>query len=213
MKRVLSIVLALTLLVALAVPAFAAEFVGSIEAKPAPSISAPAVVDKDGKAVEVTVVPSQMSLEEAMKSDAPEAKTLVEAYESVKSGKANLPAENLVVNNIMEVSVNDEVQEVLKAGGTIDLTFNVGVKAGVNVVVMTYNDGKWEAVKNAKNNGDGTVTATFAHFCPVAFATSNAPAKTGDAMGNSMILWTSVLVLSAAAVVALVVVRRKNAAK
>ena len=213
MKKVFSVVLALTLLVALAVPAFAAEFVGSIEAKPAPTVSKPAMTDKDGNAVEAKV--DTMSLADALAADPADevAGELVKAYKEVKEGTAKLPEKNLVVSHIMEVHVEEAANEVLKAGGTVDLTFNLGVKAGTNVVAMTYNDGKWEEVKACKNNGDGTVTATFAHFCPVAFATSDAPAKTGDSMGNSMILWTSVLVLSAAAVVALVVVRRKNAAK
>ena len=213
MKRVFSIVLALTMLVALAVPAFAAEFVGSVEAKPAPSISKPVLKDKDGK--EVAVKTAVVSLEEALKAEKPEgaAAVLVEAYKQIKEGKATMPGKDMVVSHLMDVSVDEATTEALKAGGTVDLTFNIGVKAGVKVAVLTYNDGKWEEVKAVKNNGDGTVTATFAHFCPVAFATSDAPAKTGDAMGNNMIMWTSVLVLSAAAVVALVVIRRKSAAK
>ena len=213
MKRVFSIVLALTLIVALAVPAFAAEFVGSVTAKPAPAVTKTVMTDKDGKTVDVQ--PSVLSLQDALKAEKPEgaAAELVKAYKEIESGTAKLPGENLVVSHIIDVSVDAAATEALKAGATIDLTFNIGVKAGQNVAVMTYNDGKWENVKAVKNNGDGSVTATFEHFCPVAFATSDAPAKTGDTMGNSMILWTSVLVLSAAAVVTLVVVRRKNAAK
>ena len=42
-------------------------------------------------------------------------------------------------------------------GYTLELTFDLGVGANVDVVVMSYVDGRWVEVK-AVNNGDGTVT-------------------------------------------------------
>ena len=46
-----------------------------------------------------------------------------------------------------------------------------------------------------------------------ALAVYNPPAKTGDSVGNSMIIWIGILVLSAVAIAVLLIVRHKNSKK
>ncbi len=219
MKRIISTLLALTLLVAFAVPAFAATgFVDSIASKPAVDTKGETVVkDANGNVMDIKPEVSIIGISEVINSN-PEAGTpeavLKQAYQELKDGKANLPKSNLIIEHIMDVSVDAETTKALEGGATIDLTFNLGVEKSANVAIMTYNDGKWSEIAGVKNNGDGTVTGTFAHFCPVLFATYDAStpaANTGD--NSSVILWTSVLVLATIGCGALVVSHRKNAAK
>ena len=71
----------------------------------------------------------------------------------------------------------------------------------------------WAEIVKTTNNGDGTVTCVFEHLCPVSISVGN-PAegdsgKTGDEMGRYLILWAGLMVVSAGAIVTMVVVRRK----
>ena len=52
---------------------------------------------------------------------------------------------------------------------TISVDFDLGVGPDVEVVVLTYRDGKWTQVEKVTNNGDGSITCIFEHFCPVIF--------------------------------------------
>lgn len=78
-----------------------------------------------------------------------------------------------VVTALFDVTVLTEELETYLAeeGHTVDLTFKTDVPAGHTVVVMVYKESKWQLIENVAVNGDGTITCTFAHFCPVAILT------------------------------------------
>lgn len=149
------------------------------------------VLDKDGKLVKnietgsVVVTPVSKS-----KKATPEVKaTLDKAYKQIKNAKSlkdlvpdiethlkslskNLKVEDMVTRDLFNISVNKDTEEYLKAGNSIQLSFQLGVKANEKVVCMTYVDGKWTVVDKAKVkvNKDGTVTVEFTAAGPVAFA-------------------------------------------
>ena len=105
--------------------------------------------------------------------------------------------------------------EKLKAEDTtLTITFDLDIDAAEKIIVLVYIDGKWVEVE-AKNNGDGTLTCVFDDICPVVFCREKGVAEqvpqTGDAFGKNLILWAAVMVVSAAAIVVLVVNRRKVA--
>lgn len=77
-----------------------------------------------------------------------------------------------VVTALFDVTVLTEELETYLAeeGHTVDLTFKADVPAG-HTVVMVYKESKWQLIENVAVNGDGTITCTFAHFCPVAILT------------------------------------------
>lgn len=77
-----------------------------------------------------------------------------------------------VVTALFDVTVLIEELETYLAeeGHTVDLTFKTDVPAG-HTVVMVYKESKWQLIENVAVNGDGTITCTFAHFCPVAILT------------------------------------------
>ena len=78
-----------------------------------------------------------------------------------------------VVTALFDVTVLTEELETYLAeeGHTVDLTFKADIPAGHTVVVMVYKESKWQLIENVAVNGDGTITCTFAHFCPVAILT------------------------------------------
>ena len=78
-----------------------------------------------------------------------------------------------VVTALFDVTILTEELETYLAeeGNTVDLTFKADIPAGHTVVVMVYKESKWQLIENVAVNGDGTITCTFAHFCPVAILT------------------------------------------
>ena len=102
------------------------------------------------------------------------AENIPEQIEQLKD--MGLDEENVnaaVVTALFDVTVLTEELETYLAeeGHTVDLTFKADVPAGHTVVVMVYKESKWQLIENVAVNGDGTITCTFAHFCPVAILT------------------------------------------
>lgn len=95
------------------------------------------------------------------------------------------------------------------------LAFDLGVSADAVVLVLHLHDGKWEPVSSAVNNGDGTVTCVFEHFCPVAFCVEKEILEEPQqaAADYSWLLWLVVLVACAVTVAVLVIYREKDKKK
>ena len=235
MKKIICLLTVLLLTIALACPAFAAEsFVPSISEKEEPDI----VVDDEGVAgvirgedgdildkVEegcLVITPiSKAKTSTEIPEDARE--ELLYVYDELLNGDMTLPyeqdgldPETMVIRDLIDASwLCEEHPAMLEPEGvTIDLTFDIGVSADTKVYVYVYIDGVWTPVP-VVNNGDGTVTCTFEKICPIAFCvsagTGTPPVQTGDAFASQMNMWMVLMVVSAAALVAAVVLRRKLA--
>jgi hypothetical protein len=95
-----------------------------------------------------------------------------------------------------------------------------GLIKGEPLCVMTYDESKniWEDIAGveyvgADDKGNAIIACTFDHLCPAAFVVQTAPSA-GEVETNNMeiMLWTCVLVASAAALVIVVAKRRQNIA-
>lgn len=93
------------------------------------------------------------------------------------------------------------------------LDFDLGVSADAVVVVLHFHEGKWIPVERTVNNGDGTVTCEFEHFCPVAFCIEAEEQEAPVKADFSWVLWLILLLACAAAIVVLVILRQKNKKK
>ncbi len=216
------------------------EFVPSITEKDAPEIvpvKDPAsgsdalgvICDNEGNDVtdyvttlDLVVTPvSKVDTSTAIPEEA--AEELKEVYTALTDGTMKLPleklgddikAEEMVIRDLFSVAwVNEDMEtEVNKPGVCTKITFRLNVKAADEVYCMTYHNGQWDPVEKVTNNGDGTVTCLFEQKCPVAFIvrTAESSPKDGDVMGNYMGLWVGLLVASAAALVAVVVVGKNR---
>lgn len=160
---------------------------------------------------------------------------LLNVYNQLKDGTMKLPYADLGMNEnktvirdlfdaswlcVNKTDLSDHVdhknhKEQLDVDGVVmELKLKLGVGKNDKVYVLTYNDGKWSQIKNVVNNGDGTVTCTFEHLCPVAIcvdkATIGSNPKTGDAFGQNLGLWVALVVVSAGALTAIVVLNKKK---
>lgn len=225
MKRFVCLLSVLLLCVTLACPAFAADtFVPSIGYKDGPDVEN---ADLGGTDVHDCVVVTSIAQAEDKSTDITQAARdeLLDVYAKLSDGSMKPPVDGYVIRELVDVSfklkncVENEphthLEELAKDGTTIKVTFDLGVAKSTNVVVKTYTNGTWEDVVGVTNNGDGTVTVEFEHFCPVAFCVEQGaevpPSQTGDEAGQSMFLWIALMVLSLAAIVVLVVLSRKRA--
>ena len=162
---------------------------------------------------------------------------LVELYNKIMNGEmklpyekfgANIDASKMVIRDFFDATLictdeeepecvvedNDKTCEelVAPAGVKLRITFDTGLSADATAYVMSYKDGEWQAIPSV-NNGNGKITCTFEHLCPVAISVyegtdSNIP-NTGDF--NDIVLWVVLLAVSAAALVVLLVFKRKKA--
>lgn len=226
MRRMMCILAAMMLCFCLVVPAMAAEssFVPSIDYKDGPEIIEAEMGEDD--LIHCLVVTSIPEARNASTNIYQKTRDLLLAvYEALSNGSMTLPLEDdYVIRELVDVSFmvpcveRDNHEEQLEQEGVaIDLTFDLGVAADENVVVLAYKNGdsanlngEWKFVP-VVNNGNGTVTCTFEHFCPVAFCVGGElpPAQTGDVAGQNLIVWFVLMAVSSAAVVILLINRRK----
>lgn len=228
MKKFVMLLIAVMLVASLACPAFAAEdgFVPSITYKGAPEIvltedaegnpTIGIIVDAEGETVgyvsEGGLVITPLS------GEGETAAELKDIYEELLDGTMTLPYEgdeDMVIMDLVDVSwvSEDNANLVEPEGAVLTVTFKLGVAKDVVVTAMTYKNDAWNPIEKVVNNGDGTVTCTFEHLCPVAFAVAaeDAPSETGDQ--SDVMLWGMLLALSAVGMAAVSVLYFRNRKK
>lgn len=227
MKRFLSLMVALLVCLSLACPAFAAEttFVPSITYKDGPDIEDAQLDDENvsGCLVVTSITEAKNKSTDITQEDREE---LLDVYDQLEDGSMKLPLENdeYVIRELVDVSFRQTACVEAEHGHkewleqddtTITVDFDLGVARGTEVVVLVYVDGEWKPIESVVNNGDGSVTCVFEDICPVAFCVeadkADVPAQTGDTMGQNLILWVVLMVASLAAIIVLMVRRRKHA--
>lgn len=232
MKRVLSLLVVLTLCLSMAIPAFAAEneFVSSIGYKEGPEIIKG---EQDEKDVTDCLVVSTIKQATDKVTDITQydRDLLLSVYDQLMNGSMTLPIEGrYVIRDLVDVSYkyNDcrtkeghgNKPEALKeVGKTLTITFDMGLDKDTELIVMTYienpktrtSEGTWVPAESVVNNGDGTLTVVFEDICPVAFVTKlSDSAPTGDAARNHLVLFAGLMAVSAAAIVVLVCLKAKK---
>ena len=183
MKRVITVAVVLLLCLSIALPIGAnAAIFNSPKAEPMEVQKA----QMEGVDVSLNDCVIVTTIEDAKNGNpditAEEKAALLAAYEALVDGSETLPIEGeYAVREVVDVSFKNEgcrlipehgnKDEALKGEGvTLTVDFAMGVEAGAEVAVFTYIDGQWNAIVEATNNGDGSVTCVFEDLCPVAFA-------------------------------------------
>lgn len=243
MKKIVSLVMMVALLAALACPALATEFVPSISDKGSPELVTSLdengnvvigkLVDENGNAVDdlhgdclVITAVSRAKKSDEIPADAKE--ELLDVYSDLKGGDMEIPyatlfagvtdADKLVVRDLFDVSwiCSEHPDVVAPKGVYVSLTFKLGVSADTDVYVASYKNDTWNKIVSVTNNGDGTVTCVFEDFCPVAFIVPAGSDKPPVQTGDTadLTLWIVLMSVSAVALAAVVVFsRRKNIAE
>jgi len=234
MKKTLCILVALLVCTSLAVPAFAAAdtFVPSISYKDHPDAEDFELCDPDGNEIEPIAGECLVitSVQDALNGTATgigekERQILLDVYQQLEDGSMKLPYKendkDMVIRDLFDASVycdDSHREELKKPGVCIKLTFDLGIAPGVTPVVMTYVDGQWVYAESVVNNGNGSITVVLEDICPIAISVRAGqeapidpmPPKTGDEFGRQIGVWIAVMAVSAAAVVALVIVYFKK---
>ena len=239
MKKVMAVLMALLMFVLMATPAMADEFVKSVGYKDHPELvefTGPdgktyygTIKDANGNILgyigeDCIVVTSVADVDESDEIPDPAADMLKKVYNGLKTGTMKLPydkvgkdASKMVIRDMFDVSFLcvDHPEMFAPQGVTVELTFDLGVKKNVDVLVMTYKNDQFNSIVSVKNNGDGTVTCVFEDFCPVVFSVpTSSIAGSGSSTGDTanVGLWAGLLVASVAGIGALVVVSRRKKA-
>lgn len=91
----------------------------------------------------------------------------------LKALKIETPVEELVVQDLVNISLPEEMTEALEEeGNTIDITFEMKVEEGKQLIVLVQNeDGEWIVISGDAIvvDDDGTVTISFPCVGNVAF--------------------------------------------
>jgi hypothetical protein len=154
-------------------------------------------------------------------------KVLLDVYGKLTSGEMTIPYEkhdsklntgNMVIRDLFDATfICAEHPDMLEPKGvTLRITFRLNVAKDVDVYAMTYKNNEWNPVVSTVNNGDGTVTCTFEHLCPVEFSVKTAdepPVQTGDDSGKDLALWGAVAGVALVAIVVLTVVTFRSGKK
>lgn len=224
-------------------------FTPSVTNKPAPEIvpvtdpdGKPAIAvvkDETGEIISyvyeecLVITPVAEAAASTLIPDAAE-ELLLDVYSKLLSGEMTLPyaeafgldASKMVIRDLFDVtflcnseSAVDHPTILEPKGVTIEIVFDLGVAADVDVYTMTYKNDAWNAVVSTTNNGDGTVTVVAEDFCPVSFSVETEdepvkpPVQTGDDSGQQLMLWGGVALICLIAVVALTVVYSRGMKK
>lgn len=155
------------------------------------------------------------------------AELLLYVYGELSAGRMKLPydkaegynGEPMVIRELLDASwlcggtgdQHDHPTQVEPDGIVFDITFDLGVAPEDKLIIMTYHDDAWEPIVRTVNNGDGTVTATFEHLCPVAISVATGEAPVRDASA-SLLPWI-LGVLAVVAVAVVLVLKRRTAKK
>lgn len=239
MKKIIACMAVLLLCASLFFPVAAAEdFTPSVTNKPAPEVvpvptpdggEAIAVIcDADGNIIAYVTADCLIitAVSEAATSTLipEESKSLLlDVYGKLTSGEMTLPYEkhgaelntgNMVIRDLFDATwlCEDHPEMLLPEGVVLKITFKLNVDADAEVFSMTYNDGEWNPIVETVNNGDGTVTCTFEHLCPVEFSvrTEKTPSQTGDTLAAQLPIWGLVAMVSLLAIAVLALIYRRG---
>lgn len=200
MKKMMTLLMVLALMVAMACPAFAAE--GKFTFSPGPD-SDPVVVERDFNGTKaagiirdangeiVAYVPAGCLLLTPLADAVDEEKEvpeevrelLLSVYEALTSGEMTVPYEKhgddvnpdeMTMRNLFDIRFTCEEHAAMmeQEGYTIEVSFELGIEKDVPVYSMVYGEETedWEPVVSTENNGDGTINVVFDQLCVVEFS-------------------------------------------
>jgi len=152
---------------------------------------------------------------------------LIYVYEGLNDGSlpidyekfnANLNPADMVIRDLFDIRwYCDEHRALLEQkGNTLDIIFDLGVVSEAQIFVASFDENTkdWTPIVKTVNNGDGTVTCTFDHFCAMSFSMplAGTTVPVDDAEPAFPWIWIIILVLAVVTFVVIVVIKNKKKA-
>lgn len=154
-------------------------------------------------------------------------KLLTSVYDGLNDGtltinydafNSNLKASDMVIRDLFDIRwYCDEHRALLEQeGNTLDIIFDLGVVSEAQIFVATFDENtkEWSPIVKTVNNGDGTVTCTFEHFCAVSFSMplAGTVVPVDDAQPANLLPWIIILLLAVAVFVTVLIIKNKKSA-
>lgn len=216
MKKVISLVLAVVMILAMGVSTFAAPFVGSVA--PEYKIVSARILDANGNPVEshgdiekCLYVTHVTESDKAPDIISEEIALLLKVYKQLINKTMKIPyekfgydPESAVLVDLYDITIPCDEHEATIApkGIVVEVVLEANVPANAKILVTAYKNGEWTAAEKAVNNGDGTITCVFEHFCPVAISVVDGTVAGGlesNPSTGAPVAFGAVAVLAAAA--------------
>lgn len=224
MRRIACLVAALLLCASMVLPVFATEdvFVPSITYKDGPEIE-DAELDDDKVGPCLVVSSIKEAREKTTDIYQEDRDLLLEVFEALTEDTMELPLEDdYVIRELVDVSFVVETcieddhrhkEELKEDDTTIIIEFDMDIPRDLDVIVMVYIDEEWVPVEIIDRDDD-SITCIFEDICPVVFVVEEAPEeqppKTGDEMGEHLVIWIVLMIVSFLAIVILLILRRNK---
>lgn len=241
MKKALSVILSLVMVLSIGVTAFAAEddFRPSVDSKDHPvivpqlfnSISFDALIlDENNEVVEGIHL---------VTGENPDGEIIVTAYSEIEvadkrvnvvymeaSYKEILDARSLqelhekipvgmIVRDFFDVTLVGTYKDIFKEGKKLQIRFDISADLKEKIMALTRcsDESGWEFVESVTVNPDGSITVIFDRLCPVIFLTEDAGAVQSPATFDysTTALWTLAVIFGMGSVCMIIASKKKRA--
>lgn len=240
MKKAISVILSIIMVLCLSIPAFAADgdFRPSV-----PSKDSPVVVPQllNGVSFDALILDENNEVVEGIHivtEKTPEGQIIVTAYSEIEvaDGRVNvvymqtsyeeiLDARSLqelnelipvgmIVRDFFDITLVGTYKDIFKEGKKLQIRFDIGAELKEKIMALTRcsDEEGWEFVESVTINPDGTVTVIFDKLCPVIFLTEKTDAVQSPATSdmNTIILWTVAAIFGIGSVCMIIAASKKR---
>lgn len=241
MKKAISLVLSILMVLSLSVAAFAAEgdFRPSVGSK-----DHPVIVPQDFKGIffDALILDEENEVVEGVHlvtGENPDGDIIVTAYSekhvadervnvvyfeasyqeildarSLRELNELIPA-GMIVRDFFDVTLVGTYQDIFKEGKKLQIRFDLSASLKEKIMALTRcsDESGWEFVESVTINPDGTVTVIFDKLCPVIFLTEDTGAVQSPATSdfNTTALWVLAAIFGMGSVCLLIAASKKRA--
>lgn len=243
MKKAISLILSVIMVLSFSVAAFAAEgdFRPSVGSKDHPVVVPQAV---NGISFDALILDENNEVVEGIHivtEERPDGEIIITAYSEIEvadervnvvymetSYQEVLDARSLrelnemipigmIVRDFFDVTLVGTYQDIFKEGKKLQIRFDIGAELEEKIMALTRcsDETGWQFVESVTINPDGTVTVIFDELCPVIFLTEKDDAVQSPATSdmNTVALWTLAVVFGMGSVCMIIASKKRASVK